>query len=246
LKFNFNEMRKFYSLVFIFAFVSFGFCQDNDTIVNFTSAIRVNLSKFKNYQQIALNQKDTERAGILFDSLVQHQVKGSYFDFLSVRKVHGGRLRFKKIKKPIVILTHTDWLVKNKGELQALNKLAREYKKSVTFVFIYWNNKEGAKKASKKLNSNIISCFADEDYKYDFRIVKMMRNTLGFPTTYQMTEHRIITNVERGIGKFIPLNVPLKKAKDDNYNFLKTKLQPTLHYADSLAGLKPKRKFLFF
>ena len=246
MKFNFNEMRKFYSLVFIFAFVSFGFCQDNDTIVKFTSAIRVNLSKFKNHQQIALDHKEPEKAKILFDSLVHQQVKGSYFDFFSVRKVHGGRVRFKRLKKPVVMFTHTDWLVKNKGELQAINKLAREYRKSVTFLFIYWNNKEGAKKASKKLNSNIISCFADEDYKYDFRMVKMMRNTLGFPTTYQMNEHGIIRNVEQGIGKFIPLHVPLKKAKDDNYNYLKDKLQHTLQYADSLANLKPKRRFLFF
>ena len=232
----------------ILSFFSFylGFTQDNDTIVKFTSAVRVNLSEFKKNQQEALNQKDTEKVTVLFDSLVQNQIVGTYFDFLSVRKINGGRLRFKKLKKPTIIFTHADWLVKNKGEVQAINKLAREYKNKVNFIFIYWIKKEGARKNSKKLNSNIITCFADEDYKYDFRMIKMMRNTLGFPTTYQMNEKRIIIDVDQGIGKFIPLNVPLKKAKDENYDFLKSKLQPTLSYADSLANLKPKKKFLFF
>lgn len=239
-------MTKIQLAILFFCSFYFGFTQSNDTIINFTSAIRVNLSEFKKNQQIALNQKETEKVGVLFDSLVQHQIVGTYFDFLSVRKINGGRLRFKKLKKPTIIFTHADWLVKNKGEVQAINKLAREYKNKVNFVFIYWIKKEIARKNSKKLNSNIIICFADEDYKYDFRMIKMMRNTLGFPTTYQMNEKRIIVNVEQGLGKFIPLNVSLKKAKDENYNYLKSKLEPTLSYADSLANIKPKRKFLFF
>ncbi len=100
MKFNFNEMRKFYSLVFIFAFVSFGFCQDNDTIVKFTSAIRVNLSKFKNHQQIALDHKEPEKAKILFDSLVHQQVIGSYFDFFLFEKYMAEESDLKDSKNP--------------------------------------------------------------------------------------------------------------------------------------------------
>lgn len=239
-------MAKIHFILLFFCSLYFGFAQNNDTIIRFTSAVRVNLSEFKRHQQEALNQKDTEKAAILFDSLVQSQIVGTYFDFLSIRKINGGRFRFKKVKKPTVIFTHADWLVKNKGEVQAINKLAKEYKNKVNFVFINWIKEEAARKNSKKLNANVIVCFADEDYKYDFRMIKMMRNTLGFPTTYQMNEKRILINVEKGLGKFIPLNIPLKKAKDENYNYLKTKLEPTLSYADSLANLKPKKKFLFF
>jgi thiol-disulfide isomerase/thioredoxin len=240
-------MNKYYSILIIFFITNLCYTQqDKDTIVNFTSAIRVNLSKFKKHQQDALDEKDIEKVNFIFDSLVSSQIIGTRFDFPSIRKLNGGRLRFKRLKKPIIIITHTDWLVKNKGELQALNKLAREYKKKVEFVFIYWNKKEGARKASKKINNNITVCYADEDYKYDFRMVKMMRNTLGFPSTYQLTEKRIITNIHRGIGKVVPIRMPLKKAKDENYLFLEEKFKPILHYADSLSGMKKKKKFLFF
>lgn len=239
-------MHKFYTIIFILIFSCSGFCQDSDTLVNFTSAIRVNLSKFKQYQQDALDDKDIEKVQLIFDSLVQNQIVGSKFNFLSIRKMNGGKLRFKRIKKPIVIITHTDWLVKNKGELQALNKLAREYKNKISFVFIYWNNKEGARKSARKMNSNIIVCYADENYKYDNRIVKMMRNTLGFPTSYQITENKIIMNVDRGIGKFVSPKTPLKKAKDENYDFIKNRLNPIIQVADSLERNKKKRKFLFF
>jgi thiol-disulfide isomerase/thioredoxin len=239
-------MSKYFILSFTISFFYFGNCQDHDTIVNFTSAIRVNLSKFKTQQQEALDGKDLETVSFIFDSLVSHQIKGSRFNFLSVRKINGGRFRFKRAKKPVVIMTHTDWLVKNKGELQALNKLAREYKNKISFVFIYWNTKEGARKAARKLNSNITSCYADENYKYDGMIIKMMRNTLGFPSTYQMTEKKIILDIKRGIGKFVPLKTPLKKAKEENYTFMKAQLNPVIRYADSLAGTKKKKKFLFF
>uniref|UniRef100_UPI004049CB7F hypothetical protein n=1 Tax=Flavobacterium sp. TaxID=239 RepID=UPI004049CB7F len=239
-------MTKIYTLIFVILISWSGFCQGDDDIVNFTSAIRVNLSKFKQDQKDALEDKDLDRVEFLFDSLVQNQIIGSKFNFLKVRKMNGGKLYFKKVNKPIVIITHTDWLVKNKGELQALNKLAREYKKKVSFIFIYWNNKENARKSARKFNRNITVCYADEEYKYDNRIVKMMRNTLGFPTSYQITEKKLIMDVDRGIGKFVAFKTPLNKAKEQNYEYLKQKLSPILQHADSIYPQKKKRKFLFF
>lgn len=233
-------------LTYIFVLISLSLLGQVQEDVHFSDAVRVNLSKFKlNYGE-AIDQRDTLTANMLFDSLVAHQLKGTKFNYLSLKKVRGGRYRFRKSKKPIVIITYANWIAKGKGEVQAINKIARENHKKIDFIFLFWDTKEDAQKASKKFNKNIIVCYAHDKYRNDQYIVKTMKKTLGFPRTYFIDENKRIIDIKRGFSTFVPYKTPLKKAKDINYNFLKSKYQIMFTRVDSLEIIRKNKKKLWF
>jgi hypothetical protein len=215
-------------------FNSFNIIGQIEEEVNFSDAVRVNLSKFKTSYGEAIDQRDTITANMLFDSLVANQLVGSKFNYLSFKKVKGGRYRFKKAKKPIIIITYSSWVAKGKGEIQAINKIARENHKKIDFLFLYWDEKEDAQKASKKFNSHVIVCYAHDKYRSDQYVVKTMKKTLGFPRTYFIDENKKIMDIKRGFSTFLPHKTPLKKAKDIHYNFLKSKYEIMFLRVDSL------------
>ena len=47
-----------------------------------------------------------------------------------------------KVKKPIFLVTYAAWCVPGKGEILALNKLAKEFHKEIEFVVIVWGKKQ--------------------------------------------------------------------------------------------------------
>jgi thiol-disulfide isomerase/thioredoxin len=214
--------------------------------INFSDAVRVNLSKFRSNYGEAIDQRDTITANMLFDSLVAHQLVGTKFNYLSLKKVKGGRYRFKKSKKPIIIITYANWIAKGKGEVQAINKIAREHHKKIDFVFLYWDTKEDAQKASKKFNGHVIVCYAHDKYRNDQYIVKTMKKTLGFPRTYFIDENKKVIDIKRGFSTFVPYKTPLKKAKDINYDFLNSKYQVMFTRVDSLELIRKSKKKSWF
>jgi hypothetical protein len=111
-----------------------------------------------------------------------------------------------------------------KGEIPALNKLAKEYGKDIEFVVIIWGKKKEAKKFAKKFNSKIELCYAHKNYKKDNDVVQSMKLTLGFPTTYLIDEHLHIIDIKRG-SRNIPYQTPLKEATQENYAMFMEKLK---------------------
>lgn len=229
--------------LFIISFNLFGQVEEE---INFSDAVRVNLSKFKSSYGEAIDQRDTLTANMLFDSLVAHQLVGTKFNYLSFKKVKGGRYRFKKAKKPIIIITYANWIAKGKGEIQAINKIARENHKKFDVIFLYWDTKEDALKPSKKFNQYITVCYAHDKYRSDQYIIKTMKKTLGFPRTYFIDENKKIMDIKRGFSNFVPYKTPLKKAKDLNYNFLKKKYQIMFSHVDSLEMVRKSQRKSWF
>lgn len=217
-----------------------------EPIVNFTDAVRVNLSEYKASYIAALDAKNHELAQFLFDSLVNEQLIGTKFNYLSIKRIDNGRLKLKKIRKPIVLFTHTNWMVKNRGEIQAINKVAREYHKKMTFIVLYFDTKEDALKVSRKFNKHVIVCNAHDKNKYDMFLIKTLRNTLGFPNLYVIDENKIIHKIKRGTGVHVDLKTPLKKAKDINYEHFKNELAPMIHRIDSINEAKRSNRKSFF
>ena len=195
---------------------------------SFTEAVRTNFLKYKFQSNEAYRVGDFERGQFLFDSLVQSQLIGSKFNDYTLKRVSNRKLKMSKVKKPIFLVTYAAWCIPGKGEIPALNKLAKE-NKDVEFIVIVWGKKKEARKFAKKFSSQIEICYAHKNYKNDNEIVESMRETLGFPTCYMIDEHLQVVNIKRGSAS-TPLKTPTKKAVEMNYTLFKDRLSELINF----------------
>ncbi|HTO36659.1 MAG TPA: redoxin domain-containing protein [Flavobacterium sp.] len=222
--------RLFFILVFVtLHFSAFG--QVEQPL--FSDAVRKNFQFFKTQSIQAYKYGDFERGQFLFDSLVQNQLIGSKFNDFTLRKVSNQKLKISKVKKPIFLVTYAAWCVPSKGEIPAINKLAKEYSKDIEFVVIVWGKKKEAKKFANKFNSKIEICYAHRNYKKDNNVVESMKETLGFPTCYMIDAQLQVTDIRRGALQ-LPLRTQSKKAVEENYLFFRERLN-TLFLPDSIS-----------
>ena len=217
-------------LVFLSQFLTL-FAQEDERL--FSDAIRINFSNFKQQSNKAYKAGDFDRGQFLFDSLVQNQLVGSKFNDFTLRRVSNRKLKMSNVKKPIFLVTYAAWCVPGKGEIVALNKLAKEYSKEIEFLVIVWGKKQEVKKFSKKFSGQIEICYAHKNYKNDNEIVENMKETLGFPTCYMIDSNLQVVNIKRGSAS-VPLKTPTKKAMEMNYTVFKERLVQ-LNSKDMLA-----------
>lgn len=71
----------------------------------FSEVIGKNIKKYVRNSQNAYAQQDFDRAEILFDSLINNVVNGSYLDNFKVRKLSGKKIELYKFEKPVFLMT---------------------------------------------------------------------------------------------------------------------------------------------
>lgn len=194
----------------------FMFSQADSTY--FSNAIRKNFAKYQNSAATAYNNGNTERGKFLFDSLVSHRLRGTILDNFTFKKHGGGKLQLNQIQRPTVILTFSSWCVPGIGEIPAINRLAKKYRKDVQYVVIFWDRKRNMRKMASKFSGNIIVCYAHESYRNDAQKVAVLKHTLGFPTSFYLDENRKIIDIKR-----CSISTPAKKSQyqrsyAQNYN----------------------------
>ena len=209
-------MKKLLLLIVSFLFPLLLFSQGDS--IYFSNAIKIDLKKYKKDTALALRKGDTERGKFLFDSLVDHRLAGTKFDDFIFKKAGGSKVKLSKYKKPVILITYASWCVTAKGEIPAINKLAKKYGKDVKFVVLFWDRKQNMKKIARKFNHNITVCYAHESYKNDETIVAALKHTLGFPTSYYLDENLKVVDIRRCGIKQCPKKTPYEKAYALNYN----------------------------
>jgi len=216
-------MRNFYFISTVFVLLSSTVtAQDNHSIL-FSHTLYRNLKLYAKNSDIAYRNRDMDRANFLFDSLVQHQLIGSLFDDFNLKRYHKSRQRLSTFKKPVFLITYASWCVPGKGEIPALNKLARQYGNTVQFIVLYWDRKSNLKKLYKKFDRRILICYAHETYNKDAYLVSTLKHSLGFPILYYLDKNRIVVAIKRNTATSTP-RATHSKALDANYKVFKNNL----------------------
>jgi thiol-disulfide isomerase/thioredoxin len=184
--------------------------------VYFRDALKTHLPKYNAQSDFEYERGNLERAAFLFDSLVQNHIVGTRFENYILKNARGGKYKLEKTKKPVVILTYAHWYVLNKGEIPALNKLAKKYARDVQFVVIFWDKKRNVKPLAGKFSSNIKVCYAHETYRHDARTVASLKHSFGFPTSYYLSENLDVVDITRG---GLPPDPKAKHAKAFNEHY---------------------------
>lgn len=184
--------------------------------VFFSEAIATHLPKYKQRADKAYRHQNVERAEFLFDSLVSHCLKGSRLDDFRVKNLKKDPVRLDEFQKPVYLMTNASWVVSNKGEIPALNKLAEKYHNQVDFVVLFWDNRETAKELAKKYNSHIQVLYVDELKNNSSYVIRTMKHSLGLPTTFLLDKDKNIIDIRRKVSH--PYGIEFEKSFDLNFD----------------------------
>lgn len=209
-------------------------CQDKTVL--FSEAIKSSIKKYNKESDQVYETGDIEKGQALFDSLVKNRLVGSKFDDFTFKSVNSKKVKLSKVKMPTFIITYSAWCVINKGEVAALNKLAKNYRDSVQFIVVFWDTKQNMKKIGKQFNGKIKVCYANESYRNDATAVATLKHTLGFPTSYFLNSDMEVVDIKRG-GISIPPRTPSRKAMEMNYALFDQRLTSFLEKKDNVRQL---------
>lgn len=212
------------SILFLFNLYS---SYSQDTIVYFTDAIKKNIPSYKKASNKAYESYNIEEGKKLFDSLVKTKLIGTKFDDFSLKVYKEKNVKINRINKPIFIITYASWCVIPKGEIPALNILAKEHHNDLQFIVVFWDKKNDIKNIANKFSNNIKVCYANEYYAKDSRIISTIKHTLGFPTSIFIDEDKNVVNVKHFENK-IKLKTPIKEAIINSYNYFSKDINENL------------------
>ncbi|WP_348798855.1 TlpA family protein disulfide reductase [Flavobacterium adhaerens] len=217
-------MKKTLLILFLFNLYS---SYSQDTIMYFSDAIRQNIKSYKKASNNAYESNDIKEGKRLFDSLVKTKLVGTKFDDFTLKVYKEKNVKINRINKPVFIITYSSWCVIPKGEIPALNILAKEHRNDMQFIVVFWDKKSDLKKIAFKFSNDIKVCYANEFYPKDSRIVATIKHTLGFPTSIFLDENKNVVSIKHFENK-TKLKTPIKEAIIASYNYFSKDINENL------------------
>jgi thiol-disulfide isomerase/thioredoxin len=218
-------MRK--TLLALFFIFNLHSIYSQDTIVYFSDAIKGNITTYKRASNKAYESNNDVEGKRLFDSLVKTKLIGTKFDDFNIKVYKEKNIKINRINKPIFIITYAAWCVIPKGEIPALNILAKEHRNDLQFIVVFWDKKSDLKNIANKFNTDIKVCYANEYYDKDSRIIATIKHTLGFPTSIFVDENKNVVNIKHFENK-TKLKTPIKEAIISSYNYFSKDINENL------------------
>lgn len=189
-------------LIFTLLLVFKASAQQEEERIFFTEALAVHLPKYEKKAKDAYFYRDFERGRELFDSLVNFQLSGSYMDNFKFFTLKGKITSLYEFKKPLYLITYATWCVTSKGEIPALNELAKKYSAQIDFVVLFWDDQKAAKEAARAYNKAITVVYVDELQNKNPFVISILKHSLGLPTTFLLDGNKKILNIRRGVTHY--------------------------------------------
>jgi len=192
-------MKNIYLIFLMFSVIANA--SSSDTIAVFSESVKANFKKYVSLSNKAYNKKNYQKAENLFDSLVRNSFVGTHFDDFSFKRLGKSRIQLSKIEKPILLVTYSSWCIMGKGEIPALNNLAKEYKDKMQIVVVFWNKKKEMKRIARSFNNEIMVCYANDSEQKDIKAISYLKKTFGFPTSYLIDENMELVDIQKNFVK---------------------------------------------
>ncbi|WP_281322538.1 TlpA family protein disulfide reductase [Flavobacterium aestivum] len=218
-------MHKFLFTV-LFTLSTF-FSYSQNTISYFSDAVKKNIKPYTKASNKAYEANNVKEGKDLFDSLVKNKLIGTKFDDFNLKVYKEKNVKINRINKPIFIITYSSWCVIAKGEIPALNILAKEHRNDMQIIVIFWDKKSDIKNIAHKFSDDIKVCYANENYAKDAHIIATIKHTLGFPTSIFIDENKNVVSVKH-FENTIKLKTPIKQAIITSYNYFSKDINENL------------------
>ena len=192
----------------------------------FSEALYFNLSDYNKKADIAYRFNDYEKAKELFENFTSTHLEGSYMDNFKFRNLKKKEVNLYNYDNPVFLITYASWCIPSKGEIPALNELAREYKGKIDFIVLFWDKREKVKELADKFTSQISVVYVDERENDGAYVVKQLKHSLGLPTCFLLSKDKKIMDIRRSV--FPPLQTEEETAYRENYIALETSISKNL------------------
>ncbi|HSP11143.1 MAG TPA: redoxin domain-containing protein [Salegentibacter sp.] len=187
--------------------------------ISFSEALANHLPSYKQKADKAYRLRNFEEAKVLYDSLVNHKLTGSFMDDFSFKNLKGKEVYLSKFQKPVYLLTYASWHIPGKGELPALNELAEKYSDEIDFIVVFWDEKKTVKDLSKNFNQHISVLYVDETENEGAFVVRQLKHSLGLPTCFLLDDQKQVMGITRNV--IHPYGISKEKSFKMNYDAMK-------------------------
>lgn len=192
----------------------------------FSEALYFNLSDYNRKADLAYRFNDYEKGKELFENFTSNHLEGSYMDNFKFRNLKKKEVSLYDYKKPVFLITYASWCVPSKGEIPALNELAKQYRDKIDFVVLFWDEHDKVKELAENFSSNISIVYVDERKNNGAYVVKQLKHSLGLPTCFLIAGDKKIMDIRRSV--FPPLHTEKETAYRENYIALETSISNNL------------------
>ena len=205
----------------------------------FTEALFHHLSDYNKKADIAYRFNDYEKGKQLFEEFTNNHLEGSYMDDFKFQTLKKKEVSLYDYSKPVFLITYASWCIPSKGEVPALNELAKEYRGEIDFVVLFWDKRETVKELSTQFSNDISVVYVDESKNNGAYVVKQLKHSLGLPTCFLLSEDKQIRDIRRSV--FPAINTDEDTAYRENYIALETSISKNLVpdydevYADNVS-----------
>jgi thiol-disulfide isomerase/thioredoxin len=175
-----------------------------------------------------------EVAASYYNQLLNNYLIGSYMDNFSASCLNTKKCCIDDYERPMILMTYASWTVPTKGEIPALNEIVTKYKNEVDFVVLFWDQRSDVRKVAKNYNKNIHIIYVDELKNRDAHIIKMLKHSIGFPTSFVIGSNKKILEIQH--NPQIPLSTPIKEAALQSFENIESLVTQLLDYETKISN----------
>lgn len=182
-----------------------------------------------------LNQ-DYDKVKNLFNDFIENNLHNKIMNNFRWNRF---RTRYKSlydIELPILLMTRSSWSLPNIGEVEAINKIAKKYKKKVKFVVLFWDERKKMRKQGRKYSRHVEVVYINELHNKDPYTIKALKHVLGVPTSFIINKNKRVVGVNR--PKATPFDMNKAEALNEKIKFIEEKLQNIFKAYDQLISEK--------
>lgn len=163
----------------------------------FSQALNVHLPKYIQDVEQAIINREKDTITHLFNDLVKKSLVGTYFDDFNSNTLGKKSVPFSKFEKPVLLITYAPWSVPSKGEMPALNELAKEYGDQLDIVLLFWSDQKTTRKMAKEYHHKIKIRYVDDQDNKNTQIIRNLKHSLGLPLIFSISSNEMVINIEK-------------------------------------------------
>ena len=169
-----------------------------------------------------------DRAKKLYNKMISEELIGTYMDNFNVSCINTNKCCINDYSEPIILMTYASWNVPGKGEIPAINELAKRHEDEIDFIALFWDDKKSARKAARNLSNDIHIVYVDELQNRYAYTIKMLKHSLGFPKIFSVASDKKILQIKNTKG--LPFYKDLEEAVETNKAFYNTLISDIINY----------------
>lgn len=206
-------------LLRVLLILSVSICTAQKNKIFFSETLDMHLPTYIQNAEDAIKNREQDKISLLFDNLVKNNLIGTYMDNFTSRNLGKKVIPFSEFEKPVILFTFSSWAIPSKGELPAINELAKEYKNELSIVLLFWGDHKTVRKKTKDYHNAITIHYVDDQDNKNTHIIHNLKHSLGLPLIYIMNSQKEIIAIEQRIAN--KLNQPIEEAYVENKELVK-------------------------